>query len=113
MRIQEKKDALRPFYSLTGIYDITDIKRVHRGHWFDEGAMRFFKSRILSEVYPSKNAVFFVSSEDNGQDGRKYTTRKLELSTGNIETVGEFYQLTRVRAITNAINEAYKLIQEN
>jgi len=66
-----------------------DIKNAnHRAgfNWFDAGTMRFFNSRVGTKVYGGR---YFVSSEQNGDNPRRYTVRKA-LPSGRIETVGDF-----------------------
>lgn len=56
--------------------------------WFSPACMRFFKSRIESELIGGK---FFISSEQSGEDApRLYSIRKYNPETRGIETVGEF-----------------------
>lgn len=68
-----------------------------QGHWFDESTMRFFKSRLPSYGYIKGDDTYFISSEDDGSRGRRYSIRKMD-STGDIDTVGEFYQYTKREA---------------
>ena len=70
---------------------VEDVQRLHRGHWFDAGAIRFFRTRFPDRrVYGGK---YFVTSEQFvGSDGtkapRKYSVRQVNPRTGDIETVG-------------------------
>lgn len=70
-------------------YHIDQIKEANESngfHFFEKGAMRFFKSRILSEVYGGQ---YFITSEVPPQSSRKYTIRRAHLISGNIITVGK------------------------
>jgi hypothetical protein len=58
------------------------------GHWFDPGAIRFFRSRIGRVIRVGK-VWFFVSSEQPPQGDRRYTVRRMA-EDGDIGTVGEF-----------------------
>lgn len=107
---QDKLNSIRPYYNAHGIYDISDIKSKAVGHFFDKGAMRFFNSRILSDVFPSTKCVYFVTSEQyDYKSPRLFTVRSFDLTTRSIETVGEFQEYaTRAQAISAAINLAYE-----
>jgi hypothetical protein len=59
-------------------------------HWFDRDTIRFFKS-TYSHLYDNK---YFISSEKSPHDKRKWSIRKVDWRTGNVETVGEFQQFT-------------------
>lgn len=97
-----KKQAIKPFYSETGIYDIGDIARSSSGHFFSANAMRFFKSRLVDEVFPSRGRVYFVTSE------------KFDVETKSIKTVGEFQAYsTRTQALSAALNYAYDNLKSN
>jgi len=68
---------------------IQDFIRLHKqkgGHWFDDDTIRFFKSSYGS-LYGDK---YFISSEKPPHDKRKWTIRKVNWETGNVENVGEF-----------------------
>lgn len=80
-------------------YSIADIRRINKEKgqfWFSPDTMKFFASRVLSNVYNGPNGVFFVTSEKRGFDqavsGRGYTVRKFDPETGRIKTHGYFNQ---------------------
>lgn len=69
-----------------------EIERLHKGHFFDRSAMRFFKSRVADIGYKNivTNLIYFVTSEKfDYNTPRLYTVRVLKLD-GSIETVNEF-----------------------
>lgn len=77
--------------TIVSIYSIEDIKRHHRGHWFDKETMRFFKSRVYSDIYPGKDGkVYFVSSEQGPVGNRGYSIRRYDVATDCISTEGTF-----------------------
>ena len=83
---------------------IDDVIRYHRGHYFDKETMRFFRSRVLSQVFPGKEEVYFVTSEQFvGSNGipapRMFTVRAFNPETDNIRTVEPFNKLTRYKAL--------------
>jgi hypothetical protein len=45
------------------ISDIIQATRANGSHFFDPGAMRFFRSRVSEKVYSGPGGVFFVTSE--------------------------------------------------
>lgn len=98
---------IRTNHNLLGIYSISDIKRHHSGHFFDAGAMRFFKSRVLSAVFCGTENVYFVTSESFDGTSRFFTVRKLNMKTRSIDTVSEFSKLSRSTALSEAIQAAY------
>lgn len=76
-------------------------------HFFDKGSMRFFRSRVLPTVFHGPGGCYFVTSEQfEGSNGhraeRKYTVRKFDVLTAEIDTVGKFNELTRAEALQQA-----------
>ena len=77
---------------------ISEIKEANRryalqsagigNHWFDTDTMRFFGTRVHSQVYAGK---YFVTSEYKGFGDyeRAYTVREAR-EDGSIDTVGDF-----------------------
>lgn len=62
------------------------------GHnWFEKGAMRWFKTRLLRGLYTSKSGrYYFVSSDARGfrdEDGRGYSVRMYDPSTNMVSTL--------------------------
>jgi hypothetical protein len=84
-----------------GYETIEEIKTANKksgGHWFDEGAIRFFNSRMLDEwVFPKPTppkyttGALFVSEETGPNEIPGYTIRQAN-SDGTIETLGEFQE---------------------
>ena len=88
------------------MWDISRIKQSNRErgfHFFDSSTMRFFRSRVLSQTFEGKDAVYFVTSEQFvGSEctaPRKYTVRAFNPETADIRTVKPFNELTRYRAL--------------
>lgn len=81
------------------IRTIQDVKRIHDGHFFDAAAMRWFQSRILTEVYPTTDGgAYFVTSERfSDASPRLYTVRQI-LPDGSVLTVGDFQQYESARS---------------
>ena len=90
-------------------YSMEDIKRINKDkgyHFFSPDTMRFFRSRVGS-VYQGEGGVFFTTSEQNhGMGGKEWprlhTVRQFNPETGNINTVGEFNELSYYQARSRA-----------
>lgn len=88
------------------IYNLRDFARAHAeagGHFFDDGAMRFFNSRILWDSWAiSGGVIYFVTSEQFDYNSpRLYSLRKGDLwNPRDTDTIGEFQQYeTRAQAV--------------
>lgn len=97
---------------------INDVRRINRAkglHFFDADTIRFFGSRVESQLFDN---LTFVTSEqnDNGvwiggveykawNGERRYTIRRFNPDDGTIDTVGEFGQYdTAEEAIKAALD---------
>lgn len=88
------------------ICEIKYLNRRNGGHWFDAESMRFFKSRIASEVIGGK---YFISSEqfipyEGNAEPRKYTIR-IANEKGEISEIGEFQKYLTLRAARKAADK--------
>ena len=76
------------------INSIADLKRRVKdcgSHFFDRDTMRFFNSRIGSDIFKSPRGVFFVTSEKGPDNRRRYTVRQFGgKARCSIKTVGKF-----------------------
>ena len=65
---------------------IEDIRRHHRGHWFDRDTMRFFGTRFCDSgrVHAGR---FFVTSEQPPHGDRIYAVRCYDAETDSVETI--------------------------
>lgn len=79
-------------------------------HFFDEGTMRFWNSRVLPSSFAKmdEEVYRFVTSEKNWASDRRYTIREADMRGGRfvINTIGDFQQYATGR-------EAKKHIKEN
>jgi len=85
--------------ALPTINDIKEANAKAGRHFFSAGAMAFFNSRIESEVI---NGAYFITSEANYRlsDRRRFTVRKFNPHTAEIETVGPFFHFkTKQKAL--------------
>lgn len=65
---------------------VKHLNELNGGCWFDEGTMRFFGTKVESEVLHGR---YFISSEQPPHGSRKFTVRSFD-DHGAIDTVGEF-----------------------
>lgn len=64
-------------------------------HWFSPDTMRFFNSKVPDEAIKKGDKAYFVSQEDNfDRTGKTYTLRVADLKTGDVDTIGEFGEIT-------------------
>lgn len=79
-----------------------DIERANERagfHFFEPATLRFFASRVAQTGYLTADhaRAYFVTSEqfrpfDGTPAARRYTVRVCDLTTGDVDTVGEFQQ---------------------
>jgi hypothetical protein len=63
-------------YEVVGIDEVIRADQANHGHFFDQGAVRFFNSRSPQYAYKWNGFYFWVSSEKNGPSNpRLYTIR--------------------------------------
>lgn len=91
-------------------WTVADIKAANKrkgGHFFDPSSMRFFSSRIGKKVYSGPGGVFFTTSEQfDAGSPRLYTVREFVPETGDVDTVGEFNELSEKEATIIAAEAA-------
>jgi hypothetical protein len=72
--------------------NMEDVKRANRqigNHWFDPETVRFFRTRICSELIAG---AYFITSEQYSAGAlRLYSIRRAQ-PDGTIETIGDFQQ---------------------
>jgi hypothetical protein len=84
---------------------LTQLKQWNKhcgGHFFDRGAMSFFKSKIHKSIVPCKSSrcVLFVTSEQGPDNVRKFSVRKAEGCS--IATTASGFQAYRSEADARA-----------
>lgn len=57
--------------------------------FFSAATMRFFRSRLMSPIFPTENGAYFVTSERDEGCPRLYTVRFMH-DSGNMGRDGEF-----------------------
>jgi hypothetical protein len=60
------------------------------GHWFDRGAIDFFKTVLPANAYVVNDATLFVTRETNPSGEKRFSIRR-QVGNGSINTVGEFH----------------------
>ena len=65
------------------------------GHWFSVGALKFFNSKI---VWWDAETGFFITSEVNPSDEKRYSVRMADFDTYNVITIGEFHSHKSLQA---------------
>lgn len=86
------------------LQQIEQANKAAGGHWFDQGATTFFKSRVSDIIYQGPGGIYFVSSEKD-TSVRFYTVRKFDPNTGMISTHGKFQQYA-TRSIAHSAAKA-------
>jgi hypothetical protein len=71
------------------------------GHWFDDDTMRYWRTRLGACRYVGRTVLLFVTSDQLPDGPRAYCVRKLDLITGEIDTLepGLCGIATRSRAV--------------
>ena len=80
------------------IQEIKDKNLEIDNHWFDASTMRFFDSKIITEVLKDRffitqetgPAQFFISHRPNKET---YSTLRMARDCGRIDTVGKFHSM--------------------
>lgn len=83
---------------------VADVKAANQatgGHWFDPGSMRFFRTKIVSELMGGR---FFVTSETGPTERTLFTIREGK-PDGDVDTIGEFQQYSTRGDALKAVRE--------
>ena len=94
---------------------ISEIRQANAAagfHFFSDGAMKFFRSRVDTQVYEGPRGVFFVTSEQldfhDSSGPRLYTVHRAR-PDGSIEGASQFQEyglLKQARAAARAFANA-------
>ena len=91
---------------MTELMKMWEVEQKHRGHWFDPASKRFFSSRVDQTATVKDGKAYFTSSEQFDCDApRLYSVRVCDLTTGDIDTVGEFQQYETASQARRAIKQ--------
>lgn len=77
------------------------------GHFFSKGTMRFFKSRIGAHMRTGE-VLLFITSEVTPEGRRRWTVRRMNTTTGEIDTVGGFMEYRACSQALAAMRRAAK-----
>lgn len=99
------------------IEEVKEANKKHGFHYFSKKTMRFFSSRVSDRAYKVGNKAYFITSEKNTHsirgghttlNPRKYSIRLIDLTTGNITTVGEFQEFDSKREAKAELKDILK-----
>lgn len=93
-----------PFSAVRNLYD----QHQPHGHWFDKATIRFFRTELPQYAFEAAGARYFVTAETNPSGMRKFSVRKQDTTTGEIDTVGDFHSYNNRREATAAIKHLAK-----
>lgn len=88
---------------------INEMKRMNEEvgqHWFSEGAMNIFNTRI--EAGPNKENIFITSDAMDPDAERRYTLRLFGAKTSKVDTIGEFQEFATLEEAKKARKEISK-----
>ena len=78
-------------------------------YFFSPGATRFFRSRYPNYAYRVGNRAYFVTSEQfDDHSPRLFTVRVCDMTTGEVDTVGEFQEYRTRYLAGKAVKELAK-----
>lgn len=93
------KFSPEPGTLFTHVEQIVAASQRAGSHFFDSSSMRFFRSRVLSQVTHGPGGVFFVTSEKGPNEQRAFTVRKFDPLTADVDTFGPFNKWGREKAL--------------
>lgn len=85
---------------------ISEMKQANKDagrFFFSPGAMAFFKSRVESCTVRAGKFTLFLTSEKAGDNPRRWTVRKFDPKTADIDTVGAFQAWATLRGAAEAM----------
>jgi len=94
------------------IDDIQSAMRARGSHWWDPSSMRFFGTRVHSQVYSGPGGIYFVTSEKPPYGSRACTVRQYLPESAEVETIGDCADSTKHCAHRDARELAAEPIEE-
>jgi len=73
-----------------GVIELKNLSRKGDRHFFDDDTMRFFDSRVMSTTFPVQDGIYFVTSERQSPEHRRFWTVRFMDNSGRVSTIGEF-----------------------
>lgn len=105
--------AFRPTTPLRTLTEVIQANEARGNSFFSPGAMRFFRSKVYEDVYPTKFGTFIITSEKDespymrpedcawgGQ--RRYSLRFVACRTIYYRSYGHVYPFTRGEVVPTA-----------
>lgn len=77
-------------------------KDAHK-HFFDTETMRFFHSRVVMSSW-NGDGLFITSEKFDAQSPRRYSIRRGNLTTFDVDSVGEFQQYNSSSSAQSALH---------
>ncbi len=90
------------FPASTAFKTVSDIRAVHKGHWFDRKTMKFFGSKLYPTIYGGK---YFITSEQPPHGPRVFSIRAYDQVNDDISTVGQLGQYATLKAAKDAVKD--------
>ena len=75
-------------------YEFKQLNKAKGFHWFSKATMSFFRSRVSDFDCITG---YFISSESGTDNTRRYTIRRANFETGQVETIGKFQAYGDIR----------------
>lgn len=97
MTTAQTETFLSPF---THLEQVQEANRESGHHWFDPDTMKFFKSRIVSELV---KGTYFITSEKPPYGPRAYSIREVYNDEGHVKTHGETCQYATLGEVRAAL----------
>lgn len=95
--------------------DMAEVKALYGPkegrHWFDPAALKFFKSKLPRSAVATPWGNYFITSETNWSDEKRWTIRRQDLETGDIKSVGEFHSFRSREEAAYALRGTLKDLQ--
>lgn len=114
--------AKRPFDQINNIDQLITTSERLGGHFFDDDTMKFFNSRVLSDLYRVDDSRgYFVTSERYEDEPRTYSVRRYVVTHDDeknsdyidISSVDEGYQLPTSYQAKKMAKEFAAKVQNN
>jgi len=107
---QKEREEQFKSKNIKTVADVISLNKERGQFFFSPDTIKFFNSKILGGSLKGKNKNLFITSEKRpsfkGETTfRKFSIRKVNKTTGSIETVGEFQQFGTQNQANNFIKE--------
>lgn len=91
--------------------EVIETNKKKGQYWFSPDTMKFFDSQVGGWAYKKGDYAYFISSEKFTGDRamgvpakpRRYSIRKMNMTTGDVSTVGEFQEFSTEKSAQNKL----------